>query len=162
MMFWNRVRSITELISNLVLGIAGAGLALMTVFVSWQVFARYVLNDTPTWTESVALLLMGWFILLGAAVGVREGYHLGLDILLHIAPPSVARLMRTISDVVIAIFGGGMLWYGLELARGTWTAILPALGLPGGVVYVPIVIGGALFILFSLERIVKRHVKEAH
>jgi TRAP-type C4-dicarboxylate transport system permease small subunit len=158
----NRIRSIIQFLSNLAMGIAGTGLVLMTVFVSWQVFARYVLNDTPTWTESVALLLMGWFILLGAAVGVREGYHLGLDILLHIAPPSVTRLMRYISDLVIAIFGGGMLWYGLALAQGTWTATLPALGLPGGVVYIPVFIGGALFILFSLERMVERYVEGAH
>lgn len=159
MLFWNRIRSVINFISNMVFAIAGTGLALMTAFVGWQVFARYVLNDTPTWTESVALLLMGWFILLGAAVGVREGYHLGLDILLHIAPPPVERIMRTVTDIVVAAFGGGMFWYGVELAKGTWTAILPAIGLPGGVVYVPVSIGGALFILFSLENIVERYLR---
>ena len=52
----------------------------MTVFVGWQVFGRYVLNDSPSWTEPASLLLMSWFILLGSAVGVREGVHLGFEI----------------------------------------------------------------------------------
>ena len=38
--------------------IACAALIAMTVVEGWQVFARYVLNDSPSWTEPVALLLM--------------------------------------------------------------------------------------------------------
>ncbi len=48
---------------------------------------RYLLNDSPSWTEPLSLLLMSWFILLGAAVGVREGDHLGFEIGLHYAAP---------------------------------------------------------------------------
>ena len=55
----------------------------MTVFVAWQIFGRYVLNQSPSWTEPASLLLMSWFILLGSAVGVREGNHLGFEIGLH-------------------------------------------------------------------------------
>ena len=31
-------------------------------------------------------MLMSWFIFLGAAVGVRENYHLGFDVLLYVLP----------------------------------------------------------------------------
>ncbi len=44
----------------------------MTAIVAWQVFCRYVLNDSPSWTEPGAVILMSWFIFLGAAVGVRR------------------------------------------------------------------------------------------
>ncbi len=67
--------------------VAGIGLVLMTLMVGWQVFCRYVLNDSPSWTEPGAVMLMSWFIFLGAAVGVRENNHLGFDVLLYVVPP---------------------------------------------------------------------------
>ena len=71
---------ILAVVNRAALWIAGIGLVLMTVFVAWQVFGRYVLNQSPSWTEPASLLLMSWFILLGSAVGVREGNHLGFEI----------------------------------------------------------------------------------
>ena len=48
-------------------------LAGMAAVQAWQVFARYVLNDSPGWTEPVALLLLNTVMMLGAAIGVRTG-----------------------------------------------------------------------------------------
>ncbi len=129
---------ILEHLSNIARWLSAIGLVLMTILVAWQVFARYVLNDTPTWTETSALLLMAWFIFLGAAIGVRESNHLGFDILLHVIPHSASKFMRTISDLVVCAFGGGMVIYGAQLTAGTWTATLPALGCPGSDVYIPL------------------------
>lgn len=138
------------------LWIAATGLVLMTAFVALQVWGRYVMNATPTWTEPAAINIMAWFIFIGGAVGVREGYHLGFDVLLVRAPGAVAAAMRTVSDVVVLGFGAGMAGYGLQLTIGTWTATLPSLGLPGGFDYIPLVAGGALVTLFTLERIALR------
>jgi TRAP-type C4-dicarboxylate transport system permease small subunit len=49
-----------------------------------------------------------------------------------------------------------MIWYGSQLVVLTWDAILPSLGLPGGFDYLPIVAGGFLIVLFSLERMALR------
>jgi TRAP-type C4-dicarboxylate transport system permease small subunit len=132
------------------------GLVLMTAFVAWQVFGRYVLNDSPAWTEPAAIMLMGWFIFLGAAVGIREGYHLSFDVLLYVLPDGAKGALHTVSDVVVAAFGGAMAWFGIELARGTWSAAIPSLGLPGGFDFLPVAAGGALAALFSVERILRR------
>src|ERR1041384_910259 len=92
-------------VNTAALYLAGIGLVLMTGFVAWQVFCRYVLNDSPSWTEPGAVLLMSWFIFLGAAVGVRENYHLGFDVLLYVLPRSGKRVLRMISDIVALAFG---------------------------------------------------------
>jgi TRAP-type C4-dicarboxylate transport system permease small subunit len=148
------IRRALALASTLALGISGIGLVAMTVAVGWQVFARYVLNDTPTWSEPVALQLMAWFILLGAAVGVRESVHLGLDLLRHMVPEWAGKAMDLINLGLVAFFGAAMAYYGTLLAIGTWTATIPVLGLPGGVDFFPLVVGGALIALFALERFV--------
>lgn len=135
---------------------AGTGLVLMTVFVAYQVFCRYVLNDSPSWTEPGAVMLMSWFIFLGAAVGVRENNHLGFDVLLYVLPTAAKKWLRMISDFAVAAFGVGMIWYGSNLVGLTWNTTLPALGISGGWDYIPVVAGGALVVLFALERIILR------
>ncbi|MBY5776791.1 TRAP transporter small permease [Rhizobium leguminosarum] len=143
-------------LSNAALWLAGSGLVLMTVFVAWQVFCRYVLNDSPSWTEPGSVMLMSWFIFLGAAVGIRENNHLGFDVLLYVLPKSGKRVLRMISDVVILAFGAGMVWYGGALMNLTWNTILPSLGISGAFDYLPLAGGGVLAVIFSLERIVLR------
>lgn len=139
----------------LALWLSGTGLVGMTLAVGWLVFGRYVLNDSPIWVEPVAIQLMAWFILLGAAVGVKEGRHLGFDVLRQIVPRPVARIMDVLGQIAVVAFGVGMVWYGAELVRGTWTARLPVLGWPGGMDYLPLVAGGALVALFGLANLAR-------
>ncbi|MFK8252879.1 TRAP transporter small permease [Ancylobacter terrae] len=148
------IRPILAFLSKAALWIASIGLVTMTAVVGWQVFARYVLNDTPSWAEPISLQFMAWFILLGAAVGVRESVHLGLDLFHHLASPTVRRLMDIVNLGLVTLFGAAMAWYGAQLAIGTWTATIPVLGLPGGVDFFPLIGGGVLIALFAAERLV--------
>ena len=102
------LQRLCQSLSRLALWSAGAGLVAMTAVVFWQVFGRYVLNDTPAWAESVALLLMSWFILLGAAVGVRERDHIGFEVGLALAPRPLAHAMRLLTEVLVLGFGRAM------------------------------------------------------
>ena len=102
-----------QVVATVSLWLSGTGLVLMTAFVAWQVWGRFVLNDTPTWTESSSVLLMGWFILLGAAAGIREGNHLSFDILIYL----IGQRATTIPNLGISggvaflalITGGGLM-----------------------------------------------------
>lgn len=132
---------------------AGGGLFLMTMSISWQVFGRFVLNDSPTWTEPTSLMLMLWFILLAAAVGVRQRFHLSLDLTRMIAPPKVRLVMDLLSFTAVGGFGAGMVWYTRFLISQTWPVPIPGLGLPTGLAYLPIAISGALIVVFSIEHI---------
>lgn len=150
------VARVLGVLSNAALYIAGTGLVVMSVIVGWQVFMRYVLNWGNAWTELSAVMLMSWFIFLGAAVGVRENYHLGFDVLLYVLPPGSKKVLRTISDLVVLSFAIGMIYYGATLMRLQWNEVLPALGISGAFRYLPLTAGGVLITLFSLERIVMR------
>ena len=148
-------RTLTFL-SNAALYLAGAGLVAMTLIVGWQVFLRYVLNWSNAWTELSSIIIMSWFIFLGAAVGVRENYHLGFDVLLYVLPPGSKKVLRTLSDLVVVAFSFGMIWYGIVLMRLQWEEVMPGLGISGSFRYMPLTGGGVLILLFSLERIVLR------
>jgi len=143
-------------LSRAALWIASIGLVLMTLFIGWQVFGRFVLNDSPSWTEPMAVLLMGWFIFLGAAIGVREGYHLSFEIVLYVLPDRGRRVLEVVSDIVVALFGLAMAIYGYQMAARTWQSTIPGLGYPGGMHFLALIAGGTLIVLFTLERLANR------
>ena len=138
-----------------VLRVAAAGLVAMTAIIGWQVFARYVLNASPPWTESLALLLMLYYILLAAAIGVREGFHLSVRVLLDNVATSWRQKWLRIIDMLVGLFGVAMILNGLKLAAFTIDHVIPTLGITRAAAYLPFVISGVLIVLFSLERIIR-------
>ncbi len=147
-------------LSNAALWIAGTGLVAMTGIVAYQVFMRFVINSSPAWTEAGAIMIMTWFIFLGAAVGVRENFHMGFDVLIYVLPPGSKSWLRALSDICVFAFAFGMVFYGGELAIRFWSTRIPVLGLPTAFTYFPIVVSGVLMCLFSLERLLLRAAGE--
>ena len=140
-------------LETLALWISAVCLVAMTAAITWQVFGRFVLDSSPSWTEPISLLLMLYFILLAAAVGVRERFHLGLDLLRHVASPRVNRVLDTFSFSIVGAFGAAMVWFGGQLMIGTWGTRVPVLGTPEGLSHLPMVLSGVLIVLFSLEHL---------
>jgi TRAP-type transport system small permease protein len=134
------------------LGIIGM-IALISA-VTWQVFGRYVLNNTPTWAESLALLLVLWVTMLGTAVGVRDAGHIGLESMLVLAPVSVRLKMEFLIHILLFTFGAIMAWNCAYLVMSVWTYRLPTLGISEGWRYVPASVAGVLIMMFSLEHII--------
>ncbi len=148
-----RLTKVLGVFARLALWVSGVGLVIMTAAIGWQIFGRFVLNNSPTWTEPVSLLLMLYYILLAAAVGVHEGFHLSLDLFRSLAPERMRRAFDYANHAIVGAFGLAMAWYGVALARATWTNKIAVLDLPQGVSYLPIGLSGALIALFSLEHL---------
>lgn len=133
---------------------AVAGLVGIVATVTWQVFGRYVLNDTPTWAESTALVLILYVTMFGAAVGVRDAGHIGLESLLILVPDRVRLKLEIVIHLLVGSFGLVMAWNGGILAESVMAYKIPTLGLPEGINHIPSVIAGVLIALFSLEHII--------
>lgn len=146
------LKKFTRAAGDALLRIAAAGLVLMTVIVGWQVFGRYVLNASPSWTEQAALFLMIWYVSFAAAAGVREGFHIRIAAGVDAAPPRFRRAMKIAAHLVVAACGAAMAVWGTELVLKTWSHVIPSLGLPRGLAYLGLPIAGLLIVLFAIER----------
>jgi TRAP-type C4-dicarboxylate transport system permease small subunit len=150
------VARLLGVVARLTLWLAGLSLVAMTVFVFGQVVFRYGFNSSIVWSEPLAVILMGWFIFLGAAVGIREGYHLSFDVLVSLMGHRGRMVLFTISDLFVLAFGVGMVWYGGQLAAAGWGIMLPTLPVSRTIDYAPLVGGGVLVVVFTLERLARR------
>lgn len=146
-------RTVLALIAQLALGLAMASLLVMTAAQGWQVFARYILNNSPGWTEPVALLAMNTAMMCGAAVAVRNGRHFSFSLLLLAAGPRLQRVLQGAIAVLVAAVGLALAWGGARLLADDWSVTMAGAPLPEGLRYLPLCVGGLLIALFSLERL---------
>ena len=158
--FLRQATAVLDRVNLFSLWLAGICLVAMVTIIFYVVFGRYVLHSTPSWGEALSVAFMGWFIFFGGAVGVYERTHLGFDVLIYAVPGRGKAVLRTISDIAVLAFGIGMVYYGYLLADKTWDAIRPTLGIPDGVRYVPLVLGGILVCLFTLRHLLARFIGE--
>ena len=161
MICWlSKLAAITHRLNHLALLISAAGLILMTLIIGWQVFARYLLNASPAWSETVALLLMLYYIMLAAAVGVYEGFHLGLKVLVDSVPANIRRALNIFNNALIAVFGIAMLIYGTRLAQFTADHIIPTINISRAFAYWPFAAAGLLISVFALERLLNAALQQ--
>ncbi len=141
-------------LSKLCLILAVTCLIAVILCVQWQVIGRYVFNDTPTWAEALALLLVLFVTAFGLAVGVRDAGHIGLESLVGLLPDKWQHRIEILIHLLVGTFGvlmvqGGWLW-----ASAKWNEKKPMLPMPDGIDYVPVMIAGALIVIFSIEHVI--------
>nr|WP_315491322.1 TRAP transporter small permease [uncultured Rhodoferax sp.] len=141
-------------LARLCLQLGVAGLVLLVVAVLYQVVGRYVFNDTPTWAESGAVLLVLYVTMLGMAVGVRDAGHIGLESLLVLVPEALRLKMELLIQALVLVFGLVMAYNCGVLAASVWDYKIPTLGLSEAFKYLPPALAGVLVALFSLEHII--------
>lgn len=140
--------------ANAALAIAGASVVGMATVEAWQVFARYVMNKSPSWTEPVALLLMSTAMMFGAAAGVRANRHFGFFIVVEHAAPPVQRVLRAIARLIILGIGLMFAIWGGDMLLDAWSYPMAGAPLPQGLVFLPMCLGGVLIALFALEQLI--------
>ena len=130
------------------------GLVVLVACVQWQVLGRYLLNDSPTWTEPFALLLVLYITSLAVAVGVRDAGHLGMESLVALLPRGAQRVAEGLIHVFVIAFAVLMALAGWEWLTLKWNEPKPLLGVPEGLDFLPLVIAGVLIVLFCIEHLI--------
>ena len=141
-------------IARLCLQVGVAGLVLLLAAVLYQVFGRYVMNNTPTWAESLALVLVLYVTMLGCAVGVRDAGHIGMEMLGDLVPKSLKRPIEIVIHCLTLTFGVLMVWKCGELFLSVREYMIPTLHISESFRYVPFLLSGTLIVLFSIEHII--------
>lgn len=145
------VQRALDRLADAAIAIAATALVGLVVVQGWQVFTRYVLNDSPSWTEPVTLLLLSTAMSLGAAAGVHTNKHFSFRLLAE-SLPSVARRVLAVARPLLIAAVGAMIagWAAVLLLDGLDIKIAGA-SMPQSINYLPLSISGVLICLFALN-----------
>jgi TRAP-type C4-dicarboxylate transport system permease small subunit len=147
-------RNAMEALYRLCVAVASLALLAMTLAIPYGVFMRYVMNDAASWPEPAAILMVLVFTFIGAAACYRAGVHIAVAVLVSRLPalPQLAAVAFVyLLMAAIALF---MLIWGSRLVEATWHQHLAEFTwLRTGVSYLPVPVGGAITLLFIIERV---------
>ena len=142
---------IASLLDLFIRVLTGALLGALVLVMIAQVFFRYVLNSSLTWSEEVAVFLMIWVVFLGSAILVRRWEHVQIPTLVESMPdrPRIAFviLARVASIAFIAL----LIWYGMEAFLGNYHADSFTTGISTRWIKFSIPVGAALMLIYALS-----------
>jgi TRAP-type C4-dicarboxylate transport system permease small subunit len=136
--------------------IAGLVVVVVTLIIPWGVFTRYVLNSASSWPEPMAILLMIWLSFLSAVICYREHLHIAVGWLPSMLDGRSLLVLGMLIELCMLSANLFLLWWGIGLVKATWhqsIAEFPVVSV--GFSYLPVPIGGAISVLFVVERFLK-------
>jgi len=129
-------------------------LGAMVVMVFGNVVLRYAFNSGITVTDELSRLLFVWLTFLGAVVVLRQGGHLGFDLVTTALPKAGRRVCRIVSNLLILVCCAVFLW-------GAWAQTMlnmgnraPVSGVPLGWTYAAAVVAGVGLGLLTLADLI--------
>jgi len=147
------MKPILSMLSRASLLISSLCIVAMTAIISYQVIARYFFNDSPAWSERLALVLLGYLVFFGAATGVHERFHIRIDAIRNAFPEKIGRGLDVFANLAVASAGLVMVVAGWSLTTTLWAFDIPSLGIPRGLALLPLPISGALITLFAVAQL---------
>jgi len=131
-------------------------IAVMVFSTGLQVLGRYVLVVPFPWTEELSRRMMTWLLFSASAIGYRRGGMVGVDIVTRNLSEATKKKLDIIIFGMIAFFGVFMMVQGYDFATRMVRQLSAALGISMFYVYIIIPFSGFLFLVFSIELIIKR------
>jgi C4-dicarboxylate transporter DctQ subunit len=157
-----RIFTLLGRIEELALSLTFLGLALIAVV---QVVCRYGFDISFTWFEEGGRYIGIFATFLGAGLGVKQGAHFSMDLLVDSATPAVSRILQ----LLIGLLCGSALLilarYGFDLVHTNYQYgnTSPAMQMPMYIAYLPIpffsVIMALRFYLIALRALLGKQLK---
>ena len=130
-------------------------LALMSIIIVLQVFFRYVLNNSLSWSEELARYLFIWMIYIGISYGVKLDKRICVDAVYTFMPKGIKRGYAIVAYILFLIFAVAIIYYGILVVGMQITSgqVSPAMGLPMQYVYAAPVVGMVLTVIRLIQKI---------
>ncbi|WP_050526461.1 TRAP transporter small permease [Pseudorhodobacter aquimaris] len=135
-------------------------LLVMTVLISWQVFARYVMGDSLTFSEEVARFSMVWMTMLGAGYAYRQGSLISVELLSDIGGARFANLLRLCVAALSCVFAWVLLTQGWNITGRVVSQTAPSTRVSMAWLYGAMPAGAALIMLNALAILLDAFIKK--
>ena len=124
-------------------------LVVIAVSVFSQVVARYIFSTALHWTEEVAAMSMVWAVYMGAALCVRERFHIRIMVAVAALPNRIGRFVIFLADISWAFFCLFMMRVSYDFLLVAWKfpTLSPSLGINQFYPQTVLIIGYSLMLI---------------
>ncbi|MCD8349029.1 MAG: TRAP transporter small permease [Planctomycetaceae bacterium] len=114
-----------------------ACLGVMTISIGLQVFMRYVVQASLSWSEELARYLFIFFVYAGISYGVKMKRHVRVEAFTMWLSPRKQAIIKLVSDILFLAFALFIIYYGFVTAGRIFrlNQTSPALEIRMGYVY---------------------------
>ena len=122
-----------------------------------QVFNRFVLNESLSWSEEFQIYCHVWIVFLGIPIAYNRGAHLAVESLKErLFGRRAARVFDYAVELVWIWFAVALAWLAWRVSEVAKLQSSPGLDLPMNWVYYSMVVGGGYLFLVVVRRIFSR------
>lgn len=123
-------------------------IALM-LLLTLQVFSRYLLGKSFTWTEEIGTIMFIWLIYLGSSAAVLEGKHLRIDLFLSMMKGKAKKVVLLFTNLVTMAFCGYIIFPLMKIVRSLAQkgSVTPLMSIPNWIAYSIIPVAMALMFI---------------
>jgi TRAP-type transport system small permease protein len=127
-----------------------AGMVMIGFF---QVFSRFVLNMTPSWSEEIQIFGHIWLVFLAIPIAYRRGAHFTVEAIRRQYSTGVNKVFDLFVELLWAGFAITTAYYSYRVSLVAGRNVSPGLEIPMSYPYYGMVIGGVYLLLVVLRRI---------
>ena len=130
----------------------------VSVILSIQVFMRYVMGSSLSWSEELSRYMFIWLIYLGISYGAKVMRHIKIDAGLYMFPKSLRPKIVILGDAVFLVFSVTVVIYSSKLVERQMMLdqTSPAMGIPMWFVYLAPAVGFGLTAIREIQTIIYR------
>ncbi len=152
------IQYLNEYIEKIILIILLSG---MSLIIGVQVFMRYVMKSSLSWSEEIARYMFIWMVYIGISYGVKMKKHIKIDAAVKIFPNKIRKYLYIVSDLIFLVFTIIIILQSEKVAMLILKLgqISPGTGISMGYIYQAVPIGFALVGIRLIQSIVCK-VKE--
>jgi len=103
--------SLTTILGNLDIIVAGAALIVLIVLTFAGVVMRYIVGQPFTWLEEVQLFCMVWIVFAAGGAAFRTKSHVAIEMVVEMFPESVQKIISYVIDVVVFLVIAYLLYH---------------------------------------------------
>lgn len=129
--------------------------AAMLLLVFGQVITRYVFGWTPHFGEELARYLFVWVVFLSLPLVARYGGHMCIETLTSRVKGATLKTLNILADIFSIAFLSIMVWNGVRMVMLADFQTSPAMMIPMSWVYVVILFGCGVMLLYVLGNLVR-------
>lgn len=146
----------TRHLDRAVESLLAAIVAAMVVVGAVQVFGRYALNSSLSWTEEFQRFCHIWLVVLAIPVGYNRASHIGMEVLSKKLPARAQRALAVIVDAAWFVLGAAVTVSTARLLSAAKFQTSAGLGLRMDWVYSGIAAGGVYLAVSAARNLARR------